>query len=119
MPDLTARSAIVNALAEERDAHPWIIQTPPMVASIVLAALGIPPDTTTDTIRAGLALVESFRAIFKWSDGSGPGRNFVKVTYDDATREWVAYTSGAHGFAWGTSPAAAVLALAAKLEEGG
>lgn len=88
-----------------------------MVALIALSALGIPPDTTTDTIRAGLALVESFRAIFKWSDGSGPGRNFVKVTYDDATREWVAYTSGAHGFAWGTSPAAAVNALAAKLED--
>lgn len=115
MPDQTARDA-ARVVVEFGD--PAVEFTYGCrLADAVLAVLGIPPDTTTDTIRAGLALVESFRAIFKWSDGSGPGRNFVKVTYDDATREWVAYTSGAHGFAWGTSPAAAVNALAAKLED--
>ena len=115
MSDQTARDAVRDAL--DRDVPYLGSGGREQRVENVLAALGIPPDATTDEVRAGLALVESFRAIFKWSDGSGPGRNFVKVTYDDATREWVAYTSGAHGFAWGTSPAAAVIALEGKLNE--
>lgn len=104
MPDLTARDAIVNALAEERDAHPWIIQTPPMVASIVLAALGITPDTTTDEVRAGLYLLHR--------EGTGHkqiGRDVFRASHVDF--------HGRITGALGTSAAAAVNALAAKLED--
>ena len=62
MPDLTARSAIVNALAEERDAHPWIIQTPPMVAAIVLSALGIPPEISVDDVARAISAHVQTRA---------------------------------------------------------
>ena len=107
MPDLTARSAIVNALAEERDAHPWIIQTPPMVAAIVLSALGIPPDTTTDEVRAGLAALRI----------AEDSLSIWPTSVDARTRGYHEYVAEAGDeIAGGASPAAAVNALAARLE---
>lgn len=103
MPDLTARSAIVNALAEERDAHPWIIQTPPMVASIVLAALGITPDTTVSEISAGLWLL-AHAGVVDMSQRQGG--------------TWVARDRDRYSIRGvGASPAAAIHALNTKLAE--
>ena len=101
MPSQTARDAILTALQEEHDAHPWIVQTPPVVASIALAALGIPADATADDVRAGMARM-------RWNMGMLTHRK---------DGSWEAWTSTFDGYGQGDTPVAAVLALDAKLKQ--
>ena len=58
----TARDAILDVLAEERDAHPWVIQTTPMIVSVVLAVLGIPPEMSVDDVTRAISTHVQTRA---------------------------------------------------------
>lgn len=98
MPDKTARDAIGRALRQVGVTYYGV------AADAVLAALGIPPDTTTDDIRAGLTLIRLVER--GWTEG-GPSL-YKPGSY---------VVSHAPTWVYEPSPAAAVLALAARLEE--
>lgn len=75
----------------------------------VLAALGIPPDTTVDDVRAGLALLAMVTRrgspeVCTWETASDYRARFRPLNRGGIVEP-------------GASPAAAVLALAAKLQE--
>jgi len=87
---------------------PWTSQ-----ADAVLAALGIDPDTPTDDVKAGVIFLRMSRDSFH-------NEIVLTVNPDDPQQQderpwWVAESHA--GIAYGLSPAAAVLALAARLEE--
>ncbi len=121
MPDQTARDAVKRGLLDAfrgawTDSEYEATFGP--AADAVLAALGIPPDTTTDEIRAGLAALRILAMladeveehyVHPWS-GIRPGHEAIYGIEIVVAEE--VDTS-----AVGASPAAAVLALAAKLEE--
>lgn len=92
----TARDAVMDAY------RPCTISSPH--AAAVLAALGIPPDATVDDIRAGLTLIRLVER--GWTEG-GPSL-YKPGSY---------VVSHAPTWVYEPSPAAAVLALAARLEE--
>ena len=99
MPDQTARDAIEDVIADSPhwEGDDWALD--------FLAALGITPDTTTDEVRAGLYLLHR--------EGTGHkqiGRDVFRASHVDF--------HGRITGALGTSAAAAVNALAAKLEDG-
>lgn len=109
MSDQTARDAIIDAVCANRRTT---CSSPCRVclgeADAVLAVLGIPPDTTTDTIRAGLAALRIAKSatlvlIGTYTEGSAAGTGWAEADFGDRIE--------------GASPAAAVLALAAKVEE--
>jgi len=103
VPDKTARDVVIGTLVAANE-HPWVQPPPNMVADAVLAALGITPDTTTDEVRAGLYLLHR--------EGTGHkqiGRDVFRASHVDF--------HGRITGALGTSAAAAVNALAAKLED--
>lgn len=106
MPDQTARDAVKRGLLDAfrgawTDSEYEATFGP--AADAVLAVLGIPPDTTTDTIHAGLWLLAHADGVHV---SRRPSRAWVAR---DRDRYWVRGV--------GASPAAAVLALAAKLED--
>lgn len=92
MADRTALLAAMDALPPSAHSH----------ARGVLAALGIDPDTPPEDVKAGLLLLRSANAIIVTPRPSGV---------------WVATHRSEGGRASGKTPAAAVLALAARLEE--
>jgi len=96
VPDKTARDAIGRALRQVGVTYYGV------AADAVLAALGIPPDTTTDEVRAGLALWRNpfLRTVEIFPVANGHFRAYVERVWKD-----------------GPTPAAAVLALAARIEE--
>ena len=101
MPDKTARDAIGRALRQVGVTYYGV------AADAVLAALGIPPDTTTDDLRAGLA-------VLRMAEDS---LSIWPTSVDARTRGYHEYVAEAGDeIAGGASPAAAVLALAAKLD---
>ena len=111
MADRTARDT-VRDVAFERflewdDSH--------TLADAVLAALGIDPDTPVDDVKAGALFLRMCRDSFH-------NEIVLTVNPDDPQQQderswWVAESHA--GIAYGLSPAAAVLALAARLEEPG
>ena len=117
MPDQTARDAVASAIKKAREfrfAQAWRTEDGEVygerrqasdeeTVDAVLAALGIPPDTTTDTIHAGLWLLAHADGVHV---SRRPSRAWVAR---DRDRYWVRGV--------GASPAAAVNALAAKLED--
>lgn len=117
MPDQTARDAVAGSIfnatftAEWDDCPDGYQETRAMIlrdADAILAALGIPPDTTTDEVRAGLAALRM----------AEDSLSIWPTSHDARTRGYHEYVAEAGDeIAGGTSPAAAVLALAAKLEE--
>ena len=109
MPDQTARDAAISALRG--------VFGPPCkwmgddldhdAIDAVLAALGIPPDTTTDEVRAGLAALRI----------AEDSLSIWPTSVDARTRGYHEYVAEAGDeIAGGASPAAAVNALAARLE---
>ena len=103
MPDKTARDAIGRALRQVGVTYYGV------AADAVLAVLGIPPDTTTDEVRAGLAALRIAEEY---------GVSVWPTAHDARARGYHAYVAAPdHEAAGGASPAAAVNALAAKLEE--
>jgi hypothetical protein len=99
VPDQTARDAIGRALRQVGVTYYGV------AADAVLAALGIPPDTTTDDLRAALTLLDSMTRT--WTEG-GPSSLNTSGAY--------VVNAAGRGWAYGASPAAAVNALAAKLK---
>ena len=75
-------------------------------ADAVLAALGIPPEMATSEISAALTLLDHMTAT--WTEG-GPSRLNTNGAY--------VVNAAGRGWAYGASPAAAIHALNAKLEE--
>ena len=73
-------------------------------ADAVLAALGIPPNADVDDVRAGLFLLQREGVEHKQIE-----REAFTARHTDAL--------GTRTYAYGASPAAAVLALAARLDE--
>ena len=100
MPDQTAHDAVRDAL--DRDVPYLGSGGREQRVENVLAALGIPPDTTTDTIHAGLWLLAHADGVHV---SRRPSRAWVAR---DRDRYWVRGV--------GASPAAAVNALAARME---
>jgi hypothetical protein len=101
----TARDAVRATLL---DAHGHGMILPVIDTDAVLAVLGIPPDTTVDDVRAGLALFRLVAAdhdLHVWAMAEG---GYVVQAQPPVGRLVSAP---------GASPAAAVNALAAKLEE--
>jgi len=119
MPDQTARDAVAGSIfnatftAEWDDCPDGYQETRAMIlrdADAILAALGIPPDATTDDVRAGLAALRI---------AEQHGVSVWPTAHDARARGFHAYVAEAdrEDVAGGASPAAAVLALANKLEE--
>ena len=100
MRDEPARDAVRNAL--DRDVPYLGPGGREQRVENVLAALGIPPDATTDEVRAGLALWRNpfLRTVEIFPVANGHFRAYVERVWKD-----------------GPTPAAAVLALAARIEE--
>ena len=97
----TVRDVAFERFVEWDDSH--------TLADAVLAALGIDPDTPVDDVKAGLialSIAAEGPSICVYSNGSLPGRNDAYVAGTSCDRD-----------AFGPTPAAAVLALAARLEE--
>jgi len=112
MTDRTAHDAVIGMLVRG-DEHPWVQPPPDMVADAILAELGIDPDTPTDDVKAGVIFLRMSRDSFH-------NEIVLTVNPDDPQQQderpwWVAESHA--GIAYGLSPAAAVLALAARLEE--
>lgn len=121
MPDQTTRDAVRNCFCPAAwcRAHGCPTRRCTAKADAVLSALGIPPDTTTDEVRAGLAVLRILAMladeveehyVHPWS-GIRPGHEAIYGIEIVVAEE--VDTS-----AVGASPAAAVLALAAKLGDG-
>ncbi len=111
MPDLAARDAVRECFCGAawcRDHGCPTFTICNAKADAVLSALGIPPDTTTDDVRAGLA-------VLRMAEDS---LSIWPTSADARARGYHEYVAEAGDeIAGGASPAAAVLALAAKLEE--
>lgn len=101
MADRTALQAVIDAY------RPVTISV--THARAVLAALGIDPDTPTDDVKAGVLFLRMSRDSFH-------NEIVLTVNPDDPQQQderhwWMAESHA--GIAYGLSPAAAVLALAA------
>lgn len=105
VPDKTARDAIGRALRQVGVTYYGV------AADAVLAALGIPPTTTTSEISAGLAalrIAEDTGALSVEAISRNGGRTTSYAAESAADPDYEAD---------GASPAAAIHALNAKLEE--
>lgn len=103
MPDQTAHDAVRDAL--DRDVPYLGSGGREQRVENVLAALGIPPEMATSEISAALTLLDHMTAT--WTEG-GPSRLNTNGAY--------VVNAAGRGWAYGASPAAAIHALAERLE---